>query len=158
MRRRLSLIPVGMIAALALMPAGALATADGAAAHGAAGSASASGAFPANGFLSPDRKVWCSGGGGEVGCVVLPAAGSSTSGHGAIVKRGGRVILCPEGVGEAGWDCFQNFDEKAHVLHYGRRAEAGGIRCTSARKGITCTVAATGRGFLINSGEAILVR
>jgi hypothetical protein len=157
MRKRLSFIPVGTIVALALLPAGALATAGGSAGvPEPTGSPIASGAFSADGFLSPDKKVWCSGDSREVGCVAFRGAVSGP-GHGAIVKRGGRVVLCAEKAGRTEWDCFQNFDEKAPVLRYGQRAEVGGFRCASARDGITCTVAATGKGFVINRDEVLRV-
>jgi hypothetical protein len=155
MRKRPIFIVVGMVAALALLPAGALATGAGApAVTGSAGAA----AFPADGFLSPDRKIWCQEGDGEVGCVALRHG--RTPAHGAVAKRGGRITLCVEKSAKnayAEWDCFQNFDESAPVLHYGKRAEAGGFRCTSARQGITCTVIATGKGFAIDKSEVLRV-
>jgi hypothetical protein len=144
-----------LLAALALLPAGALATGG---TPEASGSASTSAAFPADGFLSPDKKIWCQQSDGEVGCVALRR--SRTPGYGAVAKRSGRVTLCAEKAGKnayAEWDCFQNFDESAPVLPYGKRAEAGGFRCASARKGITCTVVATGKGFLIDKNEALRV-
>jgi hypothetical protein len=161
MRKRLSLIPVGPIVALALLPAGALATAGGAGASRAAAPASASRAFPADGFLSPDKSVWCQADAREAGCVAFRSGASGTPGHGGIVKRGGRVVICAEKSAKtayAEWDCFQNFDETAPVHHYGPRAEAPGFRCASARQGITCTLVATGSGFLINKDEVIPVR
>jgi hypothetical protein len=142
MRKRSTAI-VLVLAATAWSPA-ALA---GAAGPGPAETARASAAIGADGFLSPDRKTWCSGTAKEVGCVSLPGPTS----HGAIVKRGGKVILCPVGSAGVGWKCFQNFDAKAPVLHYGRRADVGGFTCASARQGITCTVRASGRGFRIDS-------
>jgi hypothetical protein len=160
--RRLSFVPVGIIVALALLPAGALASAgDGASAHRAGGPVSASGAILSDGFLSPDKRIWCQADTREAGCVAYRAAVSSTPAHGGIVKRGGRVVLCPERPAKTAyseWDCFQNFDEKAPVLQYGQREETAGFRCTSARKGITCTIVATGKGFLINRDEVLSVR
>jgi hypothetical protein len=144
MRKRSTAVVLA-IAAMAWSPAA------GAAAPSPALTARASSAVGADGFLSPDRKTWCSGTAKEVGCVSLPGPTS----HGAIVKRGGKVILCRVGSAGAGWKCFQNFDSKAPVLRYGRRAEVGGFTCASARQGITCTVRASGRGFRIdNEGVA----
>jgi hypothetical protein len=140
------------IAALVLLPAGALA--DGGA-GGPADTTGASAAFPADGFLSPDGKTWCSGNAQEVGCVSFRAGASQGPGHGAVLKRGGQLILCREQSDNSGWNCFQNFDETAPVLHYGRRAEIGAFRCTSARRGITCTIRAGGRGFRINGDEVV---
>lgn len=96
----------------------------------------------ADGFLSPDHATWCSANAKEVGCVSLPGAESD----GAIVRRGGKVILCPVGTAGAEWGYFQNFGEKAPVLHYGSSAEIGPFRCASSRRGITCTVQQSGRG------------
>ena len=47
--------------------------------------------------------------------------------------------------------CTANFDEfaKFKQLDYGKSISAGGFRCISEQSGITCTVAATGKGFLI---------
>lgn len=115
------------------------------------------------GFVSPDRRVWCAaafspelGAFSEVGCVT---AGLEEH-RGAIVQRSSQVTLCaeeppvpPAHIGV--WDCFQNFDPKAPVLPYGERADVGGFRCTSATSGVTCTVVATGQGFLINGSEAV---
>ena len=144
---------IAVVAALALLPAGVLATGSSAQAP----TASASAAFPADGFLSPDKKIWCQQGDGEVGCVALPHG--SVPGHGAVAKRGGRITLCTEkrGKNAAEWACFQNFDKTAPVLQYGKRAEAGGFRCTSARQGITCTVIASGKGFAIDKSEVLRV-
>jgi hypothetical protein len=155
MRTRLTFIAAGIVAVLVLLPAGALATGSGRQAPAASASGAA---FPADGFLSPDKKVWCQEGDGEVGCVALRHG--RTPAHGAVARRGGRVTLCTEKSRKnayAEWDCFQNFDESAPVLHYGKRAEAGGFRCTSARPGITCTVIASGKGFAIDRGEVLRV-
>ena len=106
-----------------------------------------------DGFLSPDRQIWCSATAKEVGCVSGPGRAS----HGAIVRRDGKVTLCPVGSAGIGWKCFQNFDETAPVLHYGRRVEAGGFTCTSTRQGITCAVRASGRGFRIDSSTVVKI-
>jgi hypothetical protein len=136
--------------AVAWSPTGALA--GGGAEPQAEARASVS--IGADGFLSPDRATWCSATVKEVGCVSL----SGTDAHGAIVSRGGKVILCPVGSAGRGWECFQNFDEKAPVLHYGSRAESGAFRCLSTRHGISCTVRASGRGFRIDRGGVVAVR
>ena len=86
------------------------------------------------GFLSPDHQIWCSGNAQEIGCVSVP--GKKT--HGAIVKRGGKIVLCPASSAGPAWACFQNFDESAPVLPYGKSVEVGGFRCKSTRAGITC--------------------
>jgi hypothetical protein len=152
MRTRLTFIAVGMAAAMVLPSAGALATGPGTQAPTVSAAA-----FPADGFLSPDKKIWCQEGDGEVGCVALRYG--STPGHGAVAKRGGGVTLCTEKQGKnaAEWACFQNFDKTAPVLHYGKRAEAGGFRCTSARQGVICTVIATGKGFAIDKSEVLRI-
>jgi hypothetical protein len=136
--------------AAVLPPAGALA-------GGGAETAHASAVIGANGFLSPDRSIWCSGNAKEVGCVSLPGSSDQTN-HGAILKSGGGLVICPEGSAGRGWKCFQNFDEKAPVLHYGRRLGVGAFVCVSTRQGITCTVRASGRGFRIGRHDVAAVR
>jgi hypothetical protein len=121
-------------------------------------SAHASSAIGADGFLSPDRKTWCSATAKEVGCVSFRGAVDQGAGHGAILRRGGALTLCPESSAGPGWACFQNFDESAPVLHYGRRVEVGPFLCASRRQGITCTVRASGRGFRVDRDEVVAIR
>jgi hypothetical protein len=150
MRNSIAVLFLVIVAAVC-SPPGAFA---GGNAAGPVETAHASVAIGADGFLSPDRTTWCSGNAKEVGCVSLPGS----TAHGAIVRRGGKVTLCPEGSAGTGWDCFQNFDEKAPVLHYGRRAEVGAFLCTSTRQGIACTVRASGRGFRIDRRDVVALR
>jgi hypothetical protein len=119
--------------------------------------AHASNATGADGFLSPDRKTWCSGTAKEVGCVSFRGPVDQGAGHGAVLSRGGKLTLCPESSAGPAWACFQNFDESAPVLHYGKRAEVGPFVCASKRQGITCTVRAGGRGFRIDRDEVVAV-
>ncbi len=144
-RKRLSIVLLG-IAALMALPAVALA-AGGGPAH-----------FPADGFLSPDGKTWCQGTTGEVGCVSFRAGASHGPAHGAVLRRGGHLVLCPEASAGPGWACFQNFDATAPVLAYGQRVEIGGFRCASTRKGITCVLRASGGGFRIDDEAAVAIR
>jgi hypothetical protein len=102
-------------------------------------------------FLSPDRKVWCTIFKDSVEdrawCVVSPGT-NPPSDHSAEVHANGEVKLCKG-------SCTQNWDKRAPVLRYGQQSELYGYRCTSERKGITCTViagAGKGKGFLINTG------
>jgi hypothetical protein len=47
------------------------------------------------------------------------------------------------------------------VLQYGQQSEAGGVLCTSARNGITCTASAgagRGKGFRVSATEAVRAR
>jgi hypothetical protein len=115
------------------------------------GTAHASKDLGADGFLSPDHQVWCNGNAQEVGCVTVPDAAA----HGAIVKRSGKIILCPESTAGPAWACFQNFDESAPVLHYGQRVETGPFACASTQRGIVCKVRASGRGFRIDRREVV---
>jgi hypothetical protein len=102
-----------------------------------------------DGFLSPDRKVWCrifrDTSEDEAWCVTMNPEHSGT------VKRNGDVAICS---GPGPGDCTQNWDKRAPVLRYGQQSELYGYRCMSERKGITCTViagAGKSKGFLINS-------
>jgi hypothetical protein len=114
------------------------------------GTAGASSPIGANGFLSPDHHTWCSGNAAEVGCVSFRGPVEGGVGHGAVLKHGGKLTLCPEKSAGPEWACFQNFDEAAPVLHYGQSVEVGGFRCRSTRQGITCAVRKSGRGFRID--------
>jgi hypothetical protein len=140
MRTKLSIAMIGL-AALVSFPAVA-----------------AAGKFPADGFLSPDGKTWCQGTATEVGCVSFRTGSPEGPGHGAVLRKGGQVVLCPESSAGPRWKCFQNFDETAPVLGYGHRAKIGGFRCSSARQGITCVLSATGKGFRIDDETAVAVR
>jgi hypothetical protein len=98
-----------------------------------------------DGFLSPDRGVWCqitTDGNDDAWCV-----SRGTPQHGGRVRRDGTVILCNAPV------CTQNWDTRSPVLRAGQRSEVGGYRCAAgADASITCTVIATGRGFAISGG------
>jgi hypothetical protein len=48
-------------------------------------------------------------------------------------------------------------EEDIPVLPYGSEVVVGRFRCESLRNGIRCTVAATGKGFLINRNRAARV-
>jgi hypothetical protein len=116
------------------------------------------------GFLSPNRKIWCSGGFSrlpgsppEVGCVT---SGAVRPLLGGIVSADGAVTLCTEAPREVGhpapWGCYQNFDRSEPILPYGEAFEGGGFRCASGRDGITCTVVSgehAGKGFRIDIDE-----
>jgi hypothetical protein len=117
----------------------------------------AAGKFSADGFLSPDGKTWCQATAGEVGCVTFDEGGAEGPSHGAVLRKTGKLVLCPDSSDGPRWKCFQNFDERAPVLGYGKRAKVGGFRCSSARQGITCVVAATGKGFRIDDEKAVAV-
>ena len=116
-----------------------------------------SNAIAADGFLSPDRKTWCSGTAKEVGCVSFRGAVDQGAAHGAVLKRGGKLTLCPESSAGPAWACFQNFDESAPVLHYGKRVEVGPFVCASTRHGVKCSVGPGGRGFRIDRDEVVAV-
>jgi hypothetical protein len=148
LRRPSLLLLLVVVVAAVWSPAGALAGDGGAGQDDAAHAAAAIGA---DGFLSPDRTTWCSGSAKEVGCVSLQGKKS----HGAVLTRGGKVTLCPEGSAGPAWKCFQNFDESAPVLHYGQRVETGPFVCASTRRGIACKVRSDGRGFRIDRREAV---
>jgi hypothetical protein len=122
------------------------------------GTAHASTTIGADGFLSPDHKTWCSGTASEIGCVSFKGSIADGAGHGAIVKRGGKIVLCPESTAGPAWACFQNFDETAPVLHYGESTEVGGFRCKSTRQGITCLVRKSGRGFRVDRTAVTAIR
>jgi len=96
-------------------------------------------------FLSPDRKIWChivtDGTEDDVFCANKSPVGL------ARLNRNGALAFCN---GTSGDICFQNWDSSAPVLRYGQQSELNGFRCVSERKGITCTLIQSGKGFLIN--------
>jgi hypothetical protein len=141
MRTRLS---IALALAVALMSFAA-------ATAGATGSASR---FTADGFLSPDGTTWCEGAGSEVGCVSFSEGDEEGPGHGAVLKSGGKLTLCQPASAGTGWRCFQNFDDSAPVLGYGRSVKSGAFRCTSSRQGITCVLRSSGKGFRI-TGDSV---
>lgn len=112
-------------------------------------------------FLSPDRKVWCLL---EVGIGTGLCGVGGEGGNGpelsAIITRSGRVSTCSVAVPSLQESCLQNWDASSPVLHYGETTESEGIRCSSARDGITCikvSGAGKGHGFRVNKDEAVEV-
>jgi hypothetical protein len=96
-------------------------------------------------LLSPDRQVWCR--------TSVDAAWCATrdNQHFAELKPDGALRVCDE-------DCIQNWDTQAPVLLAGQTVERYGFRCASDARGITCTVAATGKGFTINAAGVTATR
>jgi hypothetical protein len=141
MRTRLS---IALIVVAALMSVAA----------GTAGATGSAGRFAADGFLSPDGTTWCQGTGSEVGCVSAPEGDDEGPGHGAVLRSGGKLVLCQPASAGTGWKCFQNFDSSAPVLGYGRSVKIGAFRCTSSRQGIACVLRSSGKGFRI-SGDSV---
>jgi hypothetical protein len=156
--RRILVTVLALVAWLAAVPAGAGASPGAAESHDRGASAHAAAAIDADGFLSPDRKTWCSGTAREIGCVSFRGPVGQGAGHGAVLGRGGKVTICPESSAGPGWACFQNFDESAPVLKYGKRAAVGAFLCSSTRQGIACTVRASGRGFRVDRDEVVAIR
>ncbi len=117
----------------------------------------AAGKLSADGFLSPDGKTWCQATATEVGCVSFDEGGAEGPSHGAVLDQSGKVVLCPDSSDGRRWKCFQNFDDQAPTLAYGHKVKVGGFRCSSARGGITCVLAATGNGFRIDDQKAVVV-
>lgn len=110
-------------------------------------------------FLSPDRKVWCTG----RTCGTYPEPPTRS----AEIDSNGTVTICsvpqliyPPG-GHVPEGCaLQNWNADAPILKYGQRTEQYGLRCTSATNGITCTVVAgagKGKGFRIDASKAVEV-
>jgi hypothetical protein len=119
--------------------------------------AAAAGGSPADGFLSPDGTTWCQGTATEIGCVSSPEGDAERPGHGAVLKSGGKLVLCGPASAGPGWRCFQNFDASAPVLAYGREVKVGGFRCASTRQGITCVLRSSGKGFRITGDSVVRV-
>jgi hypothetical protein len=117
----------------------------------------AAGKMSEDGFLSPDGETWCQATTSEVGCVSFAEGNAEGPSHGAVLRGSGKVVLCPVSSDGPRWKCFQNFDAEAPVLAYGHHVKVGGFRCSSARNGITCVIAATGKGFRIDDKKSVAV-
>lgn len=110
-------------------------------------------------FLSPDRKVWCGGGGIGTDAMFCGTGGEQTSNpnppqSSATMGSTGKITLCEVAASSFSAVCLQNWDATAPVLAYGQQSEVQNILCTSATSGITCVVASgpgKGRGFFINA-------
>jgi hypothetical protein len=94
--RRILVTVLALAAWLAAVPAEAGAGQGAAESQARGAGAHASAAIDADGFLLPDRKTWCSGTAKEVGCVSFRGPVGQGAGHGAILRRGGKVTICPE--------------------------------------------------------------
>jgi hypothetical protein len=108
-------------------------------------------------FLSPDRKVWCVLDEGSAFCGV-----GGPHDHGAqrsaTISSGGKVSTCYVTTPSLAEVCLQNWDPSAPVLAYGEQSQVAGVRCSSARTGITCvklTEPGKGRGFRANKEEVV---
>jgi hypothetical protein len=99
-------------------------------------------------FLSPDRRVWCTLG-DEVFCVTQASPLNPYPHFSGRLTANGTFTAC-HGTGP-GDVCAQNWDSSARALTLGQTVELGGYRCAAGAGGITCTVIATGRGFVINA-------
>jgi hypothetical protein len=112
---------------------------------GAAGAASASASASASGqrfFLSPTRNISCEldvhSGGTHAFCETLQPGRSVT------MAADGSLKVC-DGTG-----CLGNPPDNATVLAYGHQSRLGPFTCTSRPTGVRCTVAGSGRGFVIS--------
>ena len=139
MRTRLSFIPVRVIVALALLSTGAVATSSAAE------------------FVAP-RAL-------DVGCGIYSASTgticlSERPGYAQKVTlyANGEVVLCTaHPTVLRGNDCRGNPGEHARRLGYGQQSKGGGFRCVVLHTGVRCTVAKTGRGFLMTRPKVIPV-
>ena len=76
------------------------------------------------------------------------------------MARSGRVRICRVAHPFLGRACFQQFIPHP-TLPYGQHIEYAGVRCTSARNGITCiklTKPRRGLGFRVSKDEAVRVK
>jgi len=109
-------------------------------------------------FLSPDRKVWCGGGGFGTDVRFCGTGGGASPNPNppqslATLASNGKVTICRVAAASFRHVCLQNWD-KAPVLNYGQQTESNNVLCTSATSGITCVIASgpgKGRGFFINA-------
>jgi hypothetical protein len=138
MRARLGFIPVGIVLALALMSAGAVATS----------SAASSPEFFAPRALDVECAISV-----ETICI------SERPGYAqkATLSANGEVVLCTAHPSARGGSCEGNAGEHTPTLDYGRQIRRGSFRCVVLRTGVRCTVARTGKGFLISRSKVVPV-
>ena len=98
-------------------------------------------------FFTPSHNILCEmfdngTSGADVTCAMQTPSALAT------LAANGHVTICQH----QGLKCKGNLDEgpSFHQLSYGSSANAGRFRCTSAITGVTCVVAATGKGFFIS--------
>ena len=75
----------------------------------------------------------------------------------ATMNVAGRVTICRDRGTRNRCD-VGNPGEGTPTLGYGKAITVGRFRCLSQRSGMRCTVARSGKGFLINSKGVIRVR
>jgi hypothetical protein len=107
-------------------------------------------------FASPGESTVCSASGFAQGEVLCSSGqtGRETAGHYSSLQSNGTLSLCNKS------SCLGLSAPHVSVLSDGQRTEIKGILCVSETAGITCTLAsgaAAGKGFRINSGEAVEV-
>lgn len=114
-------------------------------------------------FLSPDRKVWCGGGGWGTdvrfcgtGGGAAPNPNPNPSQSLATLASNGKVTICRVAAASFSSLCLQNWDGQAPVLNYDHQTESNNVLSTSATSGITCVIASgpgKRRGFFINANS-----
>jgi hypothetical protein len=91
-------------------------------------------------FTSPSHNIFCRlGDEGTAHCFSLHTPQSVS------LSNDGQIDVC------RGARCFGSSRVSVPTLRYGMQDVYGGYRCRSQRVGVTCTVIASGKGFLINS-------
>ncbi len=96
-------------------------------------------------LASPSGRIYCGMGSAGVSCT------SSGPEHRVSLTPSGQLVdVCIHDTPTRG--CGANFDEGAKfvTLAYGRSLTVGPFRCVSSVAGMTCVVAKSGRGFIIN--------
>jgi hypothetical protein len=111
-------------------------------------------------FVSPDHVVWCSAGASGAGAGAFCDVGNfwNNGFHSGEVHPSGVVRVCNHSPSEA--YCGALGGGNVPVLHYGESTELGGVRCTSATNGITCTIVSgrdAGKGVRVSKTEAVAV-
>lgn len=118
-------------------------------------------------FQSVDRNVACimetpgnKFGWGRATCNASDRLRQNNPQHSGHISRNGKVSICAVAHPSLYEVCFQNFPP-APALPYGQHIEYAGVRCTSARNGITCiklTKPREGHGFRVSKDEAVRVK
>lgn len=117
-------------------------------------------------FQSVDRNVACimetsgSFGFGRATCNAFDGSRKNHPEHSGQIARNGKVSICAVAHPSLDEGCFVNFPP-GPALPYGQHIENAGVRCRSARNGITCiklTKPRKGHGFRVSKDDAVRVK
>lgn len=125
---------------------------------------SASGALGASGKAAeffarnPHGNVSCAMYDGYAGSTEAMCESAGRGGEArSALSAGGRVTVCIARVSSHNACNLGNAGDLTPTYGYGRKVSVGRFRCQVLRRGVRCTVASSGKGFLFNPGKTTAV-